>query len=131
MKSLLEQIYTILSTDTTLQSLLGNPADKGVYPYYVDQPERFPCVTCELISSSENTTPSDTQLSTVEFRTFSQRGISQAENINERVRLLLKYYGSDTPNRVYWAVKTLEIDNPANTRNLQGKIVRYDFYTRI
>jgi hypothetical protein len=131
MTPILEKIYTILSTDATLQTLVGGGAtDKRIYPFTVDEPEEFPCVTYENIGGDENSVPINTQEIEIELRSYSKKSMLEANQIMERVKVLIRYLGSDSP-RIYWSKKTLEIDNPSNDRNLKGKITRFRFWSKI
>jgi hypothetical protein len=114
-----------------LQTLLGGTStDKKIYPFTVDEQEEFPCITYEVIGGSENTVPLNTQEIDVEFRTYSKKSMLEANQIMERLKVLIRYFGEDIP-RIYWSIKTLEIDNPSNDRNLKGKICRFKFWAKI
>ncbi len=135
MKALEEKIYSYLAADTTLQSLLGaDSQDSRIYPDVVNQFEKFPCVTYSLVSSSENTVPANTQDSLLDFRVFTDNSAAAIKSSNlailERLKTLLKYYGADTPIRIWWSVKVLETEEPSDDRNLYVTLVRYRIWTK-
>lgn len=131
MREIAEKIVSLLQSDATLQTLLaGTATDKRVYPDTVNKFETFPCVTYREEDGSENTVPRNTQVSLFELKSFSNVSLDQVDQINERVKAILKYYSSDTPIRFFWTKKELETDLEFDDRLLFCKILRYRIWTR-
>lgn len=131
MRQIAEKIVALLQADSTLQTLLGGTADdKRIYPDTVNKFEVFPAVTYREEDGSQNTVPKNTQSSLFELKSFSNISEDQVSQINERIKVLLNYYASDTPIRFFWFKKEVEADIEFDDRLLFCKILRYRIWTR-
>lgn len=125
-------LFNLFSNDATLQTLVGGSgSDKHVYPVDVNALETFPCMTFEIGTSFENTTPQKTQETNVMIKSYSNISRQQAEDINSRIKLLMRYKSADTSIRLYWSVKADEFDMNENDRLLFVKVLRYTMWTKI
>ncbi len=134
MKPVQEKIYTILSGDATLQTLLGGTAsDKKIYPSISDKFEAFPCITYSVIAGEFRSVPKYARDITIEFHIYAKsypnrNSKSTVEDIFARMNTVLNYY-SDTTPLIRYLRQSLEMDVPETDRQLFGKVVRYTAWT--
>jgi hypothetical protein len=130
MPDLSKTIFTLFSTDVTLQSLLGGTTtDKKFYPEVPQKFESFPCGVYHLISSVENSVPYLTQQNIYEFSWFS-RDKDNLEDIVSRAKAIFRYHHQQTP-RIFWTKKIMEMDLNETDRLLFRKILRYTVWSNV
>lgn len=126
-----EKIRSLLSSDSTLQTLLGGTATtKKVYPSLPNQDESFPCITYENTGSRENTTPASTQQTDYDIHIYTKTSYDELSQITERVKTLLKYYHSASP-RIFHIVKTNEVNQNEDDRQLFTKVIQFTVWSYI
>lgn len=124
-KPVLEQFYSLLSGDPTLQNLLGGTAsDTRVKPQYPDEPDENPLIVWNEVINEARPIPLNAYDVTVQLDAFA---ISQdlVEDIADRINTLLNYYKQSTSPLILRMRRVLRTDNPATDRNMKGKILRY------
>lgn len=124
MKSVQEDLYTVLTGDSTLDSLLGATATNSkIFPIIPKNFESFPCLTYEVWDSDSVSVPVGSGELWIEFRAFGANK-TVCENITERVKELLQYRQNWNKNLV-WIRYSGELDLPEEDRDLWSRIVRF------
>lgn len=124
-------IITRLETDNTLQTLLeGTTNDKKIRPSKGDNFENFPCITYEIYDGEYNTVPSNTEQSQIQFNIYS-KSKKNIEDITLQVNALLNYYKqAQSGTRIIYLKRVLNTDINEPNRQLYGKVVRYEVWSR-
>lgn len=129
MKSVQEDIYTVLVADSTLKTLLkGTSTNSKIFPIIPDNFEDFPCLTYLIVESDSRTVPYNATDIILEFRVF---GINKTvcENIKERVREILQYRQNWNKN-IVWIRYSGELDLPEEDRSLWSKVFRFRIWAK-
>lgn len=120
-----EYLYNLLATNASLQSKLGGTAsDKKVYPSFPDREEQFPCVVYSIIDSSTNEVPRDTSITDYQIECYSKLSQLEVEEIADLIKLIVQYKASDSP-RLFFSIKTNEVDDNDTSRKLFAKYLRF------
>lgn len=124
------KIVTILQSDTTLQTLLSSPSDKGIYPSIANQKfENFPCITYLEISGGFRTVPDNAEDLTLEFHIYSKTSPKHIEDIYSRLNILLNYYRTTDTPLIRWCKQVMAMDMQETDRTLFHKVIRYQLWT--
>ena len=130
MKIQQEKIYTILSSDATLQGLLGAyTGDTKIYPMISEKFELFPCITYAIADSKFRTIPTKVQDIVIEFLIYSKDGKGSVEDIFTRLVYLLNYYQTVNTSIVYMK-QIFEMDIPEKDRSLYVKVCRFNIWSK-
>ena len=124
MKTVQEDIYTTLTSDATLKTLLDSTSTNGkVFSIVPKNFEDFPCLTYMMLDSIGRTVPTGVEDMTLEFRVFGANK-TVCENIVERVKELLQYRQNWDKN-IVWIRYSGELDLPEEDRDLWSKVFRF------
>lgn len=125
-KSILEQYYTVLSTDSILLDLLGGDSNNTrIFPEFPDLADNNPAITYSEAVNEARSTPQKSYDLTLQFTVFAKTQ-DLVEDIADRIDFLLNYYkrSAITP-LILWSRRTLRVDNPETDRNMKRKDLRY------
>lgn len=134
MKNVKQAIYTLLSTDSQLQTLLGGTvSDTKIYPMISDTFELFPCITYKNVSGGMRIYPPNVEDLVFEFSIYCKNvpggGQDKVEDIFTRLDNLLNYYGNQF-NPVVYVLRTVDTDLNESDRQLFRKVVRYRIWAK-
>ena len=133
MKKLQEGVYTVLSGDSQLKTLLGaTTLNTKIYPIIPDNFEAFPAIAYSVVGGSFRTAPHGSEDMDLEFHIYadntSNQGKAQCENIFTRLNYLMNYL-QDWSKTITYIKLGSEIDLPEKDRKLWGKVVRYQVWS--
>lgn len=129
MKKVLEEIYKILTTDTSLLSLLESTSgNKKIFPEIPANWENFPCLTYAIVDSYSATVPNNSRITVLELRVFA-KNTTICENVFDRIDALLQYKQDWSKNIVYIR-QSGELDLPEEDRKLSSKVMRYQVWCK-
>lgn len=130
MKVQLVKLYSLISADVTIRSLLGSTSeDSGIYPVLNKQLERFPSITYLENDEGFNTVPKNTLNIVVDFNIYSKTSKAHVENIATRLNEVLNYY-KDTDATIIYVKQVSGADLPEPDRQLYRKLVSFRVWGR-
>jgi len=129
MKTVQEDIYSVLTADATLDGLLGaTSSNSKIFPIIPKNFESFPCLVYKIVDSISATVPNGSRIIVIELRVFA-KDKTICENIFARINALLNYRQNWNKNIVYIR-HSGELDLPEEDRDLWSKIIRYQIWAK-
>lgn len=124
MKTIQEDIYTVLTGDSTLDTLLGaTSTNSKIFGTIPKNFESFPCLTYQVFSGDSRTVPPNARDIILEFRVFGKNK-TVCEDVVARVYTLLQYRQNWDKN-IVWIRYSGELDLPEEDRDLWSKVFRF------
>lgn len=123
MKTVLEDFFSTLKSDTTLKNLLGGTTTNSkIFPIIPKNYEAFPCLTYQVWDEDSQSIPIGSGELVIEYRAYG-KDKTVCENIIERVKELLQYRQNWDKN-IVWSRYSGGLDLPEEDRNLWSRIMR-------
>ena len=126
---IVQQIVSIFSSDSQLQTLLGGTAgDRRIKPQVPGSPEETPVIVHDVVGSSRRTVPINVDDTTLQLRIYAV-DIMAAENIFTRMDFLLNYYKKTNSPKIQWMVREVKTNEPETDRSMQVIVTRYRIWS--